>query len=135
MVNIEDLSTRAKSYGFPGVTVDGNDLIDVINASHVAVERARGGEGPTLIEAKTYRYKGHSKSDQQLYRTKEEVDKWRKKDPIKRYERLLLEAELLNEEKIAELKKVALKEVAEAVLFAEAGKDPLREDVLKDVYA
>lgn len=135
MVNIEDLSTRAKSYGFPGVTVDGNDLIEVVNAAHVAVEQARTGGGPTLIEAKTYRYKGHSKSDQQLYRTEEEVNMWRKKDPIKRYERLLLTNQLLSEEKIRELKISALKEVNKAVLFAEAGEFPLREDVLQDVYA
>ena len=135
MVNIEDLSTRAKSYGFPGVTVDGNDLIEVVNQAHVAVEQARNGGGPTLIEAKTYRYKGHSKSDQQLYRTEEEVKMWLKKDPIKRYERLLLTNQLLSEEKIRELKISALKEVNKAVLFAEAGEFPLREDVLQDVYS
>lgn len=135
MVNIDQLSTRAKSYGFPGVTIDGNNLVEVINTAHIAVEKARNGEGPTLIEAKTYRYKGHSKSDEQLYRTKEEVNKWRERDPITTYEQLLLTNNVVNEANLHVQKELALKEVDAAVRFAEKSEEPNLDDVLADVYA
>ncbi|HLR75630.1 MAG TPA: thiamine pyrophosphate-dependent dehydrogenase E1 component subunit alpha [Virgibacillus sp.] len=135
MTNIEKLSDRAKAYGFPGVTIDGNDLIEVIQTADEAVKRARSGGGPTLIEMNTYRWKGHSKSDRGKYRTQEEVEKWKKKDPIKRYERVLLKHGLLNETKISSIKQDALKEVEDSVDFAKQGPMPTANDVLTDVYA
>lgn len=77
MVNIKHLSERAKAYGIPGVTIDGNDVIKVAETTAEAVERARRGEGPTLIEAETYRWRGHSRSDARKYRTREEEKYWR----------------------------------------------------------
>lgn len=135
MTNIEKLSDRAKAYGFPGVTIDGNDLIEVIQTADEAVKRARSGGGPTLIEMNTYRWKGHSKSDRGKYRTQEEVEKWKKKDPIKRYERVLLKHGLLNETKISSIKQDALKEVEDSVDYAKQGPMPTANDVLTDVYA
>lgn len=135
MTNIEKLSDRAKAYGFPGVTIDGNDLIEVIQTADEAVKRARSGGGPTLIEMNTYRWKGHSKSDRGKYRTQEEVEKWKKKDPIKRYERVLLKHGLLNETKISSIKQDALKEVEYSVDYAKQGPMPTANDVLTDVYA
>ena len=79
------LSDRASGYGMPGKTVDGMDLDEVHHAASEAIERARKGEGPTFLEAVTYRYLGHSKSDANLYRTREEIQEWRKKDPIARF--------------------------------------------------
>ena len=135
MTNIEKLSGRAQAYGFPGVTIDGNDLIEVIQTADEAVKRARSGGGPTLIEMNTYRWKGHSKSDRGKYRTQEEVEEWKKKDPIKRYERVLLKHGLLNETKISSIKQDALKEVEDSVDFAKQGPMPTANDVLTDVYA
>ncbi|NAO99946.1 pyruvate dehydrogenase, partial [Halomonas sp. MG34] len=135
MVKIPDIATRADSYGFPGVVVDGTDMVDLMNVSHEAVERARNGQGPTLIEAKTYRWKGHSKSDAKKYRTREEEKEWRAKDSIKRFKDVLIEAEVITEEKAEELKQEAKKEIEDAVEFAKEGPMPSKEDLLTDVYA
>ena len=86
---IENISDRASGYGMPGVTVAGSTLDDVYNATREALDRARAGEGPTLLEAITYRYLGHSKSDANLYRTREEIATWRKQDPIQRFATVL----------------------------------------------
>ena len=86
---IEQISDRAAAYGMPGVTVDGNDVIAIYKAVQDAAKRARDGNGPTLIEAVTYRWRGHSKSDRQLYRTRDEVKEWMEKDPILRFAKLL----------------------------------------------
>ena len=135
MTNIEDLSIRAKSYGFPGITIDGNDLLEVVNTAEQAVSRARGGEGPTLIEAKTYRYNGHSKSDKQLYRTENEVTKRKMKDPIKRFEKVLLQAGIVQEEDIKQLKRTVINEIEVATDFAIKSPEPEVEELLTDVYA
>lgn len=135
MVNIEDLSTRAKSYGFPGKTIDGNDIVEVYDTAEEAIDRARSGLGPTLIEMKTYRWRGHSKSDQEAYRTKDEVEKWKLRDPIKRYESLLVEVGILTQAQIAEMKLAASDTVKESVLFAKASEQPTIDDLLTDVYA
>src|SRR5919107_1369820 len=86
---IENISDRAAAYGMPGVTVAGTELDEVYKATLEALERARAGEGPTLLEAITYRYLGHSKSDANLYRTREEISTWRKRDPIERFAAVL----------------------------------------------
>lgn len=135
MVNIPDLSIRAKSYGFPGVTIDGNDMIDVMNTTEEAVKRARSGNGPTLIEMKTYRWNGHSKSDALLYRTREEEKAWRDKDPIKQFKDVLIEATVLTEEASEDIKRASKLKIEKSVEFAEAGPMPTKEDLLTDVYA
>ena len=101
VTNIDQLSIRATSYGIPGVTVDGNDVLAVYQASSKGIKRARAGEGPSFIENRTYRWRGHSKSDRNLYRTQEEIDEWRKKCPIARFKKVLVEAELFNAEELA----------------------------------
>lgn len=135
MVKAENISDRAIAYGFTGVTVDGNDLIEMMNTVHVAVEKARAGNGPTLIEAKTYRWKGHSKSDAKKYRTREEEKEWRENDPIKRYKNLLIDSGLLTEERAEALRNEAKKEIEESVHFATESKMPDIKDLLEDVYA
>lgn len=135
MVKIENISERAKSYGFPGVTIDGNDMIEVMNATNEAVNRARNGNGPTLIEMKTYRWKGHSKSDARLYRTREEENEWKEKDPIKRFKDVLIEANVFSEEDAEAIKQAAKQDIENSVTFAQNSPMPTEDDLLTDVYA
>jgi len=132
---LEKLSDRACAYGIPGVTVDGNDLIAVYCATKEAVERARSGGGPTLIEAQTYRWKGHSKSDKQRYRTKEEVKAWQERDPIARLAQKMLEASLLREDDLQRLQARVDEEIASAIEFAKASPEPDPATILEGVYA
>ncbi len=132
---IEDIADRASAYGIPGVVVDGNDVIAVYEAVKEAVKRARSGGGPTLIEAKTARWRGHFEGDPQIYRTPEEIEEWKKKCPIKRFEEKLLKMGVLNEEKIKEIEDMIAKEIEEAVKFAEESPYPEPEEALEDVYA
>lgn len=135
MVNVEDISIRAKSYGIPGVTIDGNDMVDMMNTTHEAVERARSGNGPTLIEAKTYRWKGHSKSDARLYRSRDEEKEWKEKDPIKRFKEVLIAAKVFTEEDAESIKQASKLEIEKSVEFAEASPMPTSDDLLTDVFA
>jgi len=107
---------RAAAYGMPGEKVDGNDVIDVHQKTAQAIERARAGQGPTLIEAVTYRYRGHSKSDRNLYRTPDEIEEWRtSRDPLDRYEGLLMERGILDAAAIEECRDTARDEIRKAV--------------------
>jgi 2-oxoisovalerate dehydrogenase E1 component alpha subunit len=116
--------------------VDGNDVLAVYEVAREAFERARRGEGPTLIEARTYRLTAHSSDDDdRRYREREEVDGWRKKDPISRFERRLEEVGLLDEEKKQEIEDRVKAEVDEAIEYAEAASYAEPEEVLKRVYA
>ncbi|UOF90399.1 thiamine pyrophosphate-dependent dehydrogenase E1 component subunit alpha [Fodinisporobacter ferrooxydans] len=136
MVNIVNIADRAKSYGIPGVVVDGNDIFTVMKVTAEAVERARNGEGPTLIEAKTYRWKGHSKSDGKKYRTREEEMEWRtRRDPIARMEKVLIEEGILNEEQARSIEQRAKQDIEDAVKFAENSPMPSLDSLLEDVYA
>ena len=131
--SVKDISVRAQGYNAPGVTVDGMDVVAVYEATAEAVRRAREGGGPSLIEAKTYRFFGHSRGDPQYgpYRTKEEVDGWRKRDP------LTLAAEMLKlteAQKKAHLKAVD-DELNDAIAFAEQSPEATLESALEDVYA
>ncbi|MFS0673970.1 thiamine pyrophosphate-dependent dehydrogenase E1 component subunit alpha [Ornithinibacillus sp. 179-J 7C1 HS] len=135
MTRVEHIADRAHAYGIPGVVADGNDIIEMMNVTDEAIKRVKRGKGPTLIEAKTYRWKGHSKSDAKKYRTREEEQEWRKKDPIKRYKDVLIEAGLLTEEKAEEIRLEVKKEIEEAVKFAEQSPAPTLDDLLTDVYA
>lgn len=132
---IENIADRAASYGIPGVTVDGNDVLAVYEAAREAVERARRGEGPTLIECKTYRHKGHSRVDPAKYRPKEEVEEWLRKDPIKRLREKLLQTNVLAEEEIQRVEEEVSVEIEEAVKFAVESPYPAPEEALEDVYA
>lgn len=134
MTRVKHLSDRAKAYGIKGLTIDGNDLIEVINTTYDAVERARSGKGPTLIEALTYRWKGHSKSDAKKYRTKEEEEDWRKnRDPITLAKKKFIEAGVFNEEEADRIQREAKQKIEDAVAFAEdspvAGLETLYENV------
>ncbi|MEW9670891.1 thiamine pyrophosphate-dependent dehydrogenase E1 component subunit alpha [Ammoniphilus sp. 3BR4] len=136
MVNIENIADRAGSYGIPGVVVDGNDLFAVIEVMAQAIERAKKGEGPTLIEAKTYRYKGHSKSDAKKYRTRDEEMDWRNnRDAIARYKALLIEEGILTEEQANAIEQQAKKEIEDAVVFAEKSPMPSLSTLEEDVFA
>ena len=132
---VDRLSERAVAYGIPGVTVDGNDLLAVYAATESAVARARRGEGPTLIEARTYRWKGHSKSDKQRYRTREEVAEWQERDPIARLARQMMAAGILTEEAFAQVQAQVEGEIAAAIEFARNSPDPDPATILEGVYA
>lgn len=129
--NIERISQRACAYGIPGVTVDGNDVLAVYAAVRQAAERARSGQGPTLVEAVTYRWRGHSKSDRQAYRTREEVKAWQQRDPIRRFAGLLG----LSEQELAVYISEAQRKVEAAVEFAQASPEPDVSTILEGVYA
>lgn len=132
---IERISDRAASYGMPGVTVDGNDVHAVYQAVRDAAERARGGEGPTLIENLTYRWRGHSRSDANRYRTKEEIEAWKEKCPIKRFKTLLIEVGVLSQEEVDQIEKDAYAVIDASVEFSESSPDPDLATIEEGVYA
>ena len=134
--NVEKISQRAQGYNIPGVTVDGNDPLEVYEAIRTAAARARRGEGPSLVEGVTYRYKGHSKSDQQAYRTRDEVNDWKEnRDPIKRFHALLVEGGVVSEEEAAAMRDEGLKVIDGAVDFSEQSPEPDIANLLDGVYA
>ncbi|MHB0878112.1 MAG: alpha-ketoacid dehydrogenase subunit alpha/beta [Anaerolineae bacterium] len=130
-----DIAQRASAYGIPSAVVDGMDVLAMREAVTLAVERARRGEGPTLIEAKTYRYYGHSRSDPRAYRSREEEQGWRDMDPIKRFERLLLDNEAATQEEIDAVEAAAEVALQKAVEFALASPMPSPDGLYEDVYA
>lgn len=132
---IEHIAERAVGYGIPGVTVDGNDVDAVYDAVETAVTRAREGNGPTLVENVTYRWKGHSKSDKNLYRTKEEISEWRDKDPILRFEQKVRDQDLLTDEQIQEVRSSVMQTLRKAIQEANAAPDADPADLLSAVYA
>jgi len=132
---IENIAKRAVAYGIPGVSVDGNDVIAVYEAAQEAVKHARSGSGPTLIECKTYRHKGHSRFDPATYRPKEEVEEWIEKDPIQRLKRRLLEQWNISNEETTQIEKEVADAVETAVKFAMGSPYPAPEEALEDVYA
>lgn len=135
-MSIENVSERAQAYNIAGVTVDGNDVLAVYEATYEAAERARRGEGPTLLEFKTYRVVPHSSDDDdRKYRSREEVESWKKKDPIDRYKRVLLDMGIWTEEEDEAFRKETRATVDEATEFAEQAPYPKAEDVFKFVYA
>jgi len=132
---IDDLAIRAQGYGFPGVIVDGNDVLAVYEAVKVAIERANRGEGPTFIEAKTYRHRGHYEGDPQVYRTQEEIQSWQKKDPIIGFRNKLIETGLFDDGDLEEIQGSVITQLDEAVAFAVHAEKPAIEDALAGVYA
>lgn len=132
--SVKDISVRATAYSIPGVTVDGNDVEAIDAAFAEAYKRATAGEGPTLIECKTYRWLGHWTGDPQLYRTREEVDEWKEKCPIKRYREKLLEQQLFTAEELDFIEEAAREEADKAAEFALNSPEPDPAGLLEDVF-
>ncbi len=133
--NIENISDRAAAYGIPGVTVDGNDVLAVYEAVGEAVARARRGEGPSIVECKTWRWHGHTEGDPQTYKSKEESEEWMKKDPVPRFREKLIEMKVLTEKEADEIQQAMLGEMDEAVRFAAESPFPDPAETLEDVFA
>ena len=134
---VEDIANRAVGYGMLGYIVDGMDPLAVMEVVSMAIDRARQGEGPTLIEGKTYRYEGHTAFDRFCYggyRRKEEVEEWKKRDPIKTFPQRLIQADLLTTKELEEMKEKVKKEIQEAVEYAKESPYPEPEDYLDQVY-
>ncbi len=130
------IAVKAAAYGFPGVRVDGNDVLAVVRVTRDALERARAGEGPTLVEALTYRMGAHSTSDDPThYRSEEEVEAWRRKDPIRRFAAYLKKEGLLTDQAEAAVAEEAREEVQRAVAACEAAPPVPPESLVEDVYA
>ncbi len=132
--NIDGISERKCAYGIDGLTIDGNDVVEMFNTVSHFAKRCREGKGPVLIEAVTYRWKGHSKSDAQVYRSKEEVKSWMEKDPIKRYRKLLIEKGIIKEEDVKEIEQEVKREIEESIKFAKDSPFPDPSRVEDDVY-
>ena len=135
VMNIDSIISRAAAYGIPGVAVDGNDVLAVYEAVGKAVAQARKGEGPSLVECHTYRWHGHTEGDPQAYRTKDEVEEWKKKDPIAKFEKHLVENSVLTQKEADKIKQDMLEEMDKAVDFAESSPPPAPEETLEDVFA
>jgi pyruvate dehydrogenase E1 component alpha subunit len=122
---VKNIAERAAAYSMPGVIVNGNIFSEVAEASFKAVERARAGEGPTLIESKTYRHRGHSKSDRNRYRTKEEIEDWMaNRDPITLFETELRDFGFIDDQGIQAIRDAVTKEIADGIEFAKASPAP-----------
>jgi TPP-dependent pyruvate/acetoin dehydrogenase alpha subunit len=133
-LKVENVASMAGSYDIPGVAVDGQDVLAVYDATRKAVGRARGGEGPTLIEAKTYRWHGHHIGDADTYRSKEEIAEARRHDPIGRLKEHLLNSGAAVAGEIQGIETSALAEIDAGVQFAQASAEPPLEETLKNVY-
>jgi len=132
--SVTNIAARAAGYNIPGVTVDGNDILAVREAAGKAVDRARRGEGPTLLENKTYRRRGHFEGDPQKYRTRAEVAEWEKNDPLLRFASVLKKKKLLTGEMEKEIQKQVDGELKDAVAFAEQSEWPNPEEALEDMF-
>jgi pyruvate dehydrogenase E1 component alpha subunit len=132
---VKNIADRAAAYSMPGVIVNGNIFSEVAEASHRAVERARAGEGPTLIESKTYRHRGHSKSDRNRYRTREEIEDWMSnRDPITLFENELQEFGIIDRTGVEAIREAVRQEIAEGIQFAKDSQSPDIGDVQNFVY-
>src|SRR6195256_4888869 len=132
---IDDVADRAQSYGFDGVAINGNDVLAVYQATLGALARARNGEGPTLIECKTYRWHGHSEHDKAFYRTNEELAMWKSRDPIPTFTTYLQAGKILSADKLQEIEDRVAGTIDDAVEFAMKAPDPSPEDAVTDLYA
>ncbi len=130
---VKDVATRAIAYDMPGVAVDGNSVADVAEAMAAATERARRGEGPSLIECKTYRTKGHSRSDRNRYRSKDEIEDWKSRDPIPVFESELLSHGIVTQAEIDGLRAAVEREIQDGFEFARGGTDPKPESLMQGV--
>jgi TPP-dependent pyruvate/acetoin dehydrogenase alpha subunit len=132
---IKNFSDRAKAYGFPGITIDGNDVVLVHKTSAEAIARARAGKGPTLIECKTYRWYGHSEIDPADYRNPDEIEMWKKQDPVARAEKLLMDLKIMTTSKREALVEEINHEFDEAIETCEKEKYSEPEEAYYDVYS
>ena len=133
---LSDVAARAAGYGIPGVVVDGNDVMAVYEAAEAAVSRARAGQGPTLIECKTYRWRGHTeRPGQEDPRPKEEIEEWQQRDPINRFATNLMEHGLLAEETWQKMDAEILAAIEDAVKFSEESPFPEPEAAVEDIFA
>jgi pyruvate dehydrogenase E1 component alpha subunit len=132
---IDDVADRAESYGFDGVAINGNDVLAVYQSTLGALARARAGDGPTLIECKTYRWHGHSEHDKAFYRTDEELAMWKSRDPIPTFTTYLKGLKILADEKEKEIVDRVAATIDDAVEFATNAPDPVPEDAVSDLYA
>ncbi len=133
-MNVEDIAVRASSYGIPGKTIDGNDVICVYEETKKAREYVREN-GPMLLVCDTYRFLGHSKSDANVYRTKEEIEAWKAKGPIKRMRKYLLENGVFSEDEIKAIEDRAKQTIEDAVTFAQNSPYPSIDTIMDDVFA
>jgi len=132
---VEDLSVRAKAYGIPGITIDGNDILAVYEGAQKAIDRAREGEGPTLIECKTYRWRGHHVGDPAIqYRSREEENKWKEKCPIKRFAGELLTHLIASQAELEEIEQTIISEINHAVQYAKDSPFPDPAEAFEDLY-
>ena len=132
---IDDISDRASAYGIPGASADGMDVKAVYEVAGEAVTRAREGGGPTLLEFKTYRFRGHSRFEDPSYRTREELAEWKKKDPIPRLSEYLQSTRQMSGDELDRIHEEVTVEIDEAVRFAESSPDPQPEDYRKYIFA
>ena len=132
---IDDVAIRAEGYGFDGVAINGNDVLAVYQATQGALARARGGDGPTLIECKTYRWHGHSEHDKAFYRTDEELAMWKSRDPIPTFTTYLRARHVLDDQRLKEIESKVEATIEDAVQFASNAPDPVPEDATSDLYA
>ena len=132
---IQDIATRAEGYGFPGVVVDGNDVLAVHDAARRAVERARRGDGPTLIECKTYRHRGHSRFEKAVYRADGELQAWLESDPIPRFVDFLEQESVLNAGGYANMVDQIRSDIEDAVAYGRASPEPPRDAAVRYVTA
>lgn len=133
----DDIAQLAEGYRIPGVSIDGNDVITVFKTAQKAVKLARSGKGPTLIECKTYRWKGHVGPDcdvEKGCRPKEELEQWIKRCPVKWFKELLLNENLMSESEMSQVAKLVDEEIEEAVVFAKNSPFPEERELLEDVY-
>jgi pyruvate dehydrogenase E1 component alpha subunit len=128
------VAKRAAGYGFAGTVVDGNDLEAVHFAAKEAIQYVREGNGPRMLECKTYRIGGHYVGDPTVYRTKTEVEEWRKRDPVLHVERLLIERAVLTKEECRVIQAEVQVEIDDAVAFAENSPEPALESLFEDLY-
>jgi pyruvate dehydrogenase E1 component alpha subunit len=131
---IDDVADRAESYGFDGVAINGNDVLAVYQSTQGALARARRGEGPTLIECKTYRWHGHSEHDKAFYRSDEELAMWKSRDPIPTFTTYLQARRVLTGDNLKEIEARVTKTIDDAVDFAMSAPDPRPEDAVTDLY-
>ena len=140
VTSVKDIADRARGHDMPGVVVNGNDVVEVHETMLQAVERARKGEGPTLIECKTYRWEGHVVGEEAFlgkrgYRSQEEIAEWKKRCPLATFERRFLEARLVTQAELDAVKAAVKREVEEAVAFAIESPLPKPEEALEDMFS
>ena len=131
---VEDIASRASGYAMPGVAIDGNDVLAVYETMREAIERARAGQGPSLVECKTYRWRTHFEGEPDTYRPPEEVAAWMQREPIAPYRKLLIEQKVLSVAEADKIEAAVLREIDEAVQFARASPLPAPEAALEDLW-